>query len=65
MKPRTVMIQFEIETDLPVKLLREAKVHIRKPCKFGRFKAHDLIFLDPVNKPKVEVVQASKRKGKK
>lgn len=50
MKERTVVMTFEIITDLPVKELRTAHVNTLKWN------------IRPVNKPRVEVIQPVKRK---
>lgn len=55
MKPRRVVISFDIETDLPVKVLREGWVCFA--CDDG---AGSAIL---VNKPRVEVIQPVKRKA--
>lgn len=55
MRSRTVVLTFEIPTDLPVKVLREAWISVppNGHC------------LHPVNKPRVEVIQTAKAKGKR
>jgi len=65
LKPRRVVISFDIETDLPVKVLRDAWLSVQKSCEVGRFKGHQLAVIKPVNRPRVEVIQPVKRKGKR
>lgn len=72
MKPRRIVISFDIETDLPVKVLREADISV--PCENGQLEAlcrslgmkrgttHRV--LHPVNKPRVEVIQPVKKRKK-
>jgi len=59
LKPRRVVISFDIETDLPVKVLREARVAWIDDI--GRLR----MSTTPVNRPRVEVIQPVKRKGKR
>lgn len=60
MKPRRIVIVMEVETDLPVKVLRRALVYV--PSAVG---THECIIERPVNKPKVEVIQPVKVKEKR
>lgn len=62
MKERTVVMTFEIPTDLPVKVLREADIAV--PRLTAGLGSH-IQLLRPVNKPRVEVIQQPKAKGKR
>lgn len=62
MKERTVVLTFEIPTTLPVKVLREADVAV--PMLTAGLGSH-IQLIHPVNKPRVEVIQAAKSKGKR
>lgn len=62
MKTRTVVMTFEVETDLPVKVLRQATLRVFRtnpPAGQGCFKN-----VAPVNCAKVEVVNATKGRKK-
>jgi len=53
-------MQFEIETDLPLCELRKAEVAVFHPPLPGNWRAASWVQVKPVNRPKVEVVNATK-----